>query len=188
MLITKRLILRPWREEDFEPFAAMSADAEVARYLTPLDRAQSRAWIERQRAHEREHGFCLWAVEIPGVLPLAGAIGLMRLGPPYPFAPAVEIGWRLARAAWGKGYAEEAARAALDFGFARGFEEIVAYTVPANTRSWGLMERLGMTRNPADDFAHPRFAPDHPLSRHILYRLSSRDWPSAAGATPAAGA
>ena len=193
MLRTERLILRPWRDEDLDAFAAMSADPEVTRYLWPMDRARSGEWIGRQKAHEREHGFCFWAVEIPGVLPFAGAVGLAAMAPIYPFAPAVEIGWRLARAAWGKGYAEEAARACLDWGFARGVPEIVAFTVPANTRSWGLMERLGMTRDLDGDFDHPRIKAGHPLRRHILYRLSSRrwrtgHWPSAAGANPSAGA
>ncbi len=170
MLTTQRLILRPWRDDDAEPFVAMSADPLVMRHLLPMDRARSIDWIERQKAHEREHGFCFWAVEIPGLLPLAGAIGLYTVAPPMPCAPAVEIGWRLVPAAWGRGYAEEAARASLDFGFARGIPEIVAFTVTANTSSWGLMERLGMTRDPADDFDHPRLEPGHALRRHILYR------------------
>ncbi len=193
MLRTARLVLRPWRDEDLDPFAAMSADPEVTRHLLPLNRTGATAWIERQRAHEREHGFCFWAVEIPGVLPLAGAVGLYTVAPPMPFAPAVEIGWRLAREAWGKGYAEEAARASLDFGFARGIPEVVAFTRPTNTRSWRLMERLGMTRDLADDFEHPRLPPGDPMRPHILYRLSSLRWqtghsPSAAGANPSAGA
>ena len=193
MLRTARLVLRPWRDEDLDPFAAMSADPEVTRHLLPLNRTGATAWIERQRAHEREHGFCFWAVEIPGVLPLAGAVGLYTVAPPMPFAPAVEIGWRLAREAWGKGYAEEAARASLDFGFARGIPEVVAFTRPTNTRSWRLMERLGMTRDLADAFEHPHQLPGDPMRPHILYRLSSLRWqtghsPSAAGANPFAGA
>lgn len=170
MLRTERLILRPWRDADIEPFVAMSADAEVMRYLLPMDRERASAWIERAKAHEREHGFCFWAVEVPGVMKLAGAVGLAQVAAPYPFAPAVEIGWRLARAAWGQGYAEEAARACLDFGFALAIPEIVAFTVPDNTRSWRLMERLGMTRDADGDFDHPRVAAGHALRRHILYR------------------
>ncbi len=193
MLTTDRLVLRPWRDADLDPFVAMSADAEVMHHLLPLDRAAAAAWIERQRAHQQEHGFCFWAVEVPGVLPLVGAVGLYTVAPPMPCAPAVEIGWRLARAAWGKGYAEEAARAALDWGFARGMTEIVAFTRPANSRSWRLMERLGMTRDGRDDFEHPRLPPGDPMRPHVLYRLSARrwqtrHWPSGAGADPAAGA
>jgi RimJ/RimL family protein N-acetyltransferase len=173
---TERLILRPWRDDDIEPFVAMSADTEVMRHLLPMDRERAIDWIERQKAHEQQHGFCFWAVEVPGVLPLAGAIGLAQVTAPYPFAPTVEIGWRIVRAAWGQGYAEEAARASLDFGFARGIPEIVAFTVPANTRSWGMMERLGMTRDADGDFDHHRIEAGNPLRRHILYRLSSQNW------------
>ncbi len=193
MLTTARLILRPWCEADLDPFVAMSADPLVMRHLLPLNRAGCAAWIERQQAHQREHEFCFWAVEIPGVARLAGAVGLYSVAPPMPCAPAVEIGWRLARDAWGQGYAAEAARASLDFGFARGLAEIVAFTRPANERSWRLMQRLGMRRDPGDDFEHPRLPPGHPMRPHILYRLSSRHWqnghwPSAAGAGLAAGA
>lgn len=172
-LRTPRLLLREWREADAEPFAAMSADPEVMQYLPPLpDRATCEAWIVRMRQHNDEHGFSYWAVELPGEASLIGAIGLNRVGFALPFAPAVEIGWRLARAYWGKGYAQEAARAAIDDGFARlHLDEIVAFTVPANRRSWRLMERLGMTRNPAEDFDHPAFAEGHKLRRAILYRI-----------------
>jgi len=172
-LHTPRLLLREWRDEDREPFAAMSADPEVIRYLPRLpDRAASDAWIDRMRAHHNEHGFAYWAVELVGEAGLIGAIGLSRVRFPVPFAPAVEVGWRLARAYWRQGYAFEAARAAIEDGFFRiGIEEIVAFTVPPNRASWGLMERLGMIRNPADDFDFPRFPEGHPLRRHILYRL-----------------
>lgn len=172
-LRTPRLLLRQWREEDREPFAAMAAEAEVMRYLPPLtDRAASDAWIDRMRMRFDEHGFAYWAVELPGEAALIGAIGLSLVTFPAPFTPAVEIGWRLARAYWGRGYAFEAARAVLDDGFGRlGFREIVAFTVSANTRSWGLMQRLGMQHDPADDFDFPAFPEAHPLRRHVLYRL-----------------
>jgi RimJ/RimL family protein N-acetyltransferase len=172
-LRTPRLLLREWRDEDREPFAAMCADPEVMRYYPPKpDRAASDAWIGGMRRHYDEHGFAYWAVELPGEASLIGAIGMTRVRPPMPFAPAVEIGWRLARAYWGQGYAGEAARAVLDDGFGRlGIGEIVAFTVPANRRSWRLMERLGMSHDPSDDFDHPRLAEGHPLRRHVLYRL-----------------
>jgi RimJ/RimL family protein N-acetyltransferase len=172
-LRTSRLLLREWRDGDCEPFAAISADPEVMAMLPPLpDRAASDAWIERMRAHLDQHGFAYWAVELPEKAELIGAIGLSRVRFPAPFTPAVEIGWRLARAHWGKGYAFEAAQATIEDGFFRlALDEIVAFTVPANQRSWRVMERLGMMRDPADDFDFPSFPEDHPRRRHVLYRI-----------------
>jgi len=174
-LRTPRLLLREWRDDDYEPFAAMSADPEVMRYYyRPFaNRAAMDAWIDRMRHHNTEHGFAYWAVELLGDAGLIGAIGMTRvLSPGYPFAPAVEIGWRLASAYWGKGYATEAARAVLDDGFARlGLDEIVAFTLPFNRRSRQVMERLGMSRDPADDFEHPGVPEGHPWRRHVLYRI-----------------
>jgi len=173
-LCTPRLVLREWREADAGPFAAMSMDAAVMAYLLPFsDRAASDAWILRMRQHNEAHGFAYWAVELPGQPDMIGAIGLSRVrSAGFPFAPAVEIGWRLARRYWGVGYATEAARAALDDGFGRlGLAEIVAFTVPANARSRHVMERLGMGRDPAADFDHPAVPEGHPLRRHVLYRL-----------------
>lgn len=171
-LRTPRLLLREWRASDLEPFTAISADPEVMAMLPPLpNRASCEAWIERMRAHGDEHGFSYWAVDLPGQTDLIGAIGLSCVRT-LPFAPAVEIGWRLARRYWGKGYATEAARAAIEDGFFRlGLEEIVAFTVLANRRSWRIMEQLGMSRDPNYDFDHPHFPKQHPLRRHILYRL-----------------
>jgi len=167
-LRTARLLLREWREEDVAPFAKMSADPEVSRYLPAPDEG----WIARQRAHFAEHGFGNFVVELPGEAPFIGVIGLNHVRWKLSFTPAIEAAWRLAPAYWGKGYALEAARAALDDGFSRiGLDEIVAYTVPANRASRQVMERLGMTRDPAEDFNHPRFEPDHPMCRHVLYRL-----------------
>jgi RimJ/RimL family protein N-acetyltransferase len=175
-LRTPRLLLREWRDEDREPFAAMWADPEVMRfYFAPLgDRAASDAWIDRMRWHNDKHGFAYWAVELPEGAGFIGAVGLTRvLSPDFPFAPAVEIGWRLARAHWCFGYATEAARAVLDDGFGRlGLSEIVAFTLPVNERSRRVMQRLGMTRDPADDFDHPRVPDGHPMRHHVLYRIS----------------
>lgn len=170
---TRRLVLRAWRDSDREPFAALSADPAVMEMLLPFpDRAASDAWIARMRAHYDRYGFCQWAVELPGAADLIGAIGLNRVRHQMAFTPAVEIGWRLARRYWGQGYAREAAQAAIADGFERiGLDEIVAYTVPVNRRSWGLMERLGMRRDPREDFDHPACPEGHPLRRHVLYRL-----------------
>jgi RimJ/RimL family protein N-acetyltransferase len=165
-LRTSRLLLRPWCDEDVFACRELDADPAVMEYLLP--RAD---WAARVRAHWDEHGFGQWVVEIPGEAGFIGVVGLSTISYAAHFAPAVEIAWRLARAYWGRGYATEAARATLDYGFEkRDLPEIVATTVPANWRSRRVMERLGMTRAPEDDFDHPR-VPDGPLKRHVLYRL-----------------
>jgi RimJ/RimL family protein N-acetyltransferase len=171
-LRTARLLLRPWRAADIPAFAGLSADPEVMQFLRPLpDRPAAEAWVKEAQAHWRRHGFGRWVVELPGEAPFVGVIGLTRVRYAAHFTPAVEIAWRLARRYWGRGYATEAARAALDYGFGTlGLEEIVAITVPANLRSCRVMERLGMTRLPQEDFDHPD-APEGPLRRCILYRL-----------------
>jgi RimJ/RimL family protein N-acetyltransferase len=173
VLRTPRLLLREWRDEDIDPFEALLAVPDVTAMLPPLpDRAACAAWIARMRAHHDTHGFAYWAVELPGEASLVGAIGLSRVNFRDAFGEAVEIGWRLARSYWGKGYATEAARAAMDDGFYRlDIPEIVAFTVPSNERSRAVMERLGMSRDPSDDFDFYRFEEGHPLRRHVLYRL-----------------
>jgi RimJ/RimL family protein N-acetyltransferase len=124
------------------------------------------------RAHFEEHGFGQFVVELPGEAPFIGAVGLNHVRWTLHFTPAVEAAWRLAPAYWGKGYALEAARAAIEDGFGRvGLREIVAYTVPANRASRQVMERLGMTRAPTEDFDHPSRPEGDPLRRHVLYRL-----------------
>jgi ribosomal-protein-alanine N-acetyltransferase len=166
-LRTSRLLLRPWRDEDVAPFVEMSADPAVMEYLPPA----GEGWIARARAHWDEHGFGQWVAEVPGEAGFIGVIGLAVVGYGASFTPAVDVAWRLARAHWGRGYATEAAQASLDYGFGElGLDEIVALTVPANWRSRRVMERLGMTRSPEDDFDHPRI-PEGPLRRHVLYRL-----------------
>jgi RimJ/RimL family protein N-acetyltransferase len=171
-LRTARLLLRPWCDADVAAFAAMSADPAVMEYLRPLaEPGAAEAWTAGARAHWREHGFGQWVVEIPGEASFIGVVGLGRVAYEAHFTPAVEVAWRLARAFWGRGYASEAARAVLDYGFETlGLAEIVALTVPANRRSRRVMEQLGMTRAPEDDFDHPRL-PEGPLRRHVLYRL-----------------
>lgn len=167
---TPRLRLREWRDSDREPFAAMNADPAVMEHFpTRLDRAGSDALVDRIRAHFDRHGFGLWALELPGTAPFIGFTGLQVT----PFREEwIEVGWRVARAHWGTGLAPEAARAVVAWSFARlGLDEIVSMTVPANERSWRVMEKLGLTRDPADDFDHPRLAADSPLRRHVLYRV-----------------
>jgi RimJ/RimL family protein N-acetyltransferase len=171
-LRTERLLLRPWRDDDLAAFAAMSADSAVMEFLLPFpEPAACQAWVAWARGHWDQHGFGQWVVEIPGEASFIGVIGLAVVDYDAHFTPAVEIAWRLVRAYWGRGYATEAARAALDYGFGElGLSEIVAVTVPANLRSRRVMERLGMTRDPAEDYDHPGVI-EGPLKRHVLYRL-----------------
>jgi RimJ/RimL family protein N-acetyltransferase len=172
LLQTRRLLLRQWQDDDLAAFSAMSADPAVMEFLVPLNGAGAcEAWAARLRAHWRDHDFGRWVVEIFGEASFIGVVGLAWIPYDAHFTPAVEIAWRLVRAYWGRGYATEAARAALDCGFDQlGLGEIVAVTVPANQRSRRVMERLGMTRDPADDYDHP-LVPEGPLRRHVLYRL-----------------
>lgn len=175
-LRTERLRLRRWLPADLAPFAAMNADPRVTKYLpTPLSRQQSDAFVARIEAHFAQHGYGHWAVEICGVAPFAGFIGLSTPRFEAHFQPCVEIGWRLGAEHWGHGYATEGARAVLAFGFdVLRLEEMVSFTVPANVRSRRVMEKIGMTYDPADDFDHPLLPEGHPLRHHVLYRISLR--------------
>lgn len=141
-------------------------------YPAPLSRARSDSFVrERIVPQFAERGYSLWAVEVPGVAPFIGCVGLLVHSFEARFTPCVEIGWRLAFPFWGRGYATEAARAAVAFGFTEaGLEEIVSFTVPANRRSIAVMERLGMSDD--GEFEHPKLPPGHPLRTHVLYRLS----------------
>jgi ribosomal-protein-alanine N-acetyltransferase len=177
-LLTERLLLRRWRPSDRKPFAAMNADPEVMRYfpsaLTPED---SDALVERIEDGFEKYGFGLWALEVPATGEFIGFTGLAVPSFDAHFTPAVEIGWRLARSAWGHGYASEAARRALASGFSdHGLAEVVSFTSLANARSQVVMRRIGMTHDPADDFAHPRLPARHPLRRHVLWRLTAQRW------------
>lgn len=173
-LRTERLLLRRWRPEDREPFAALNADPRVVEFLPgPLSRSESDERAARFEAHFQEHGYGLWAVEVVGVAPFAGFVGLSVPRFETPFMPCVEIGWRLAAEHWGRGYATEGARAALAFGFEwLSLTEIVSFTVPDNIRSRRVMEKIGMAHHPAEDFDHPLLPEGHRLRRHVLYRLA----------------
>jgi RimJ/RimL family protein N-acetyltransferase len=177
---TDRLQLRGWRPADREPFARLNADPRVTEFFpAPLDRVVSDALVDRIVEHWSRDGYGLWAVERRSDGSFLGFVGLASPGWEAPFTPCVEVGWRLDPAAWGHGYATEAAEAALRFGFERlDLNKIVSFTVPANVRSRAVMERLGMTHDPADDFDHPRLEPGDRLRRHVLYRLSREAWRS----------
>jgi RimJ/RimL family protein N-acetyltransferase len=168
-----RVLLRRWQAQDREPFAAINADPRVMEFFPGLlSREDSDARVEAIERHWAERGFGLWAVEAPGVAPFIGFVGLSVPRFESQFTPCVEVAWRLAAEYWERGYATEGARAAVEFGFGRlGLKEIVSFTVPANVRSRRVMEKLGMTRDPAEDFDHPLLPEGHPLRRHVLYRL-----------------
>ena len=165
--------MRRWRGGDGGPFAEINADPRVMEHhLAPLTRAQSDELIERIEAGFEERGYGLWALELRETEELIGFTGLAVPGFDAHFTPAVEVGWRLAAPSWGRGFATEAARAALEFGFGRaGLDEVVSFTSAGNERSRAVMERLGMVRDPADDFDHPGIPEGHPLRRHVLYRI-----------------
>lgn len=170
---TERLVLRGWRDDDRAAWAAMNADPEVMRYFPDtLTREQSDAMLDRMDAALAEQGWGLWALERQDTGEMVGFTGLAVPRHDLPFNPCVEVGWRLARSAWGRGFATEAAREALRVGFDEvGLAEVVSMTSVPNTPSRAVMERLGMTRDPADDFEHPAVPPGHPLRPHVLYRI-----------------
>jgi RimJ/RimL family protein N-acetyltransferase len=169
---TERLLLRQWRDEDRAPFAALNADPVVMEYFpATMTREASDSFVDFNAIALAERGWGLWAVEVAATLDFIGFVGLNEPSFEAHFTPAVEIGWRLAREAWGHGYATEAARAVLAFAFDElGLDDVVSFTTVKNHRSRRVMERLGMTHDPAEDFDHPRVADDR-IRRHVLYRL-----------------
>jgi RimJ/RimL family protein N-acetyltransferase len=172
-LRTPRFLMRGLRDDDFDIFATMHADSRVMAALSaPLSRDQSWDAFARIRAATVRHGFGLWAVELPTPAQFIGLVGLSVPSFEAAFTPCVEIAWRLLPEHWSKGYATEAARAALKFGFETlRLKEILAWTTPENVASRRVMVKLGMTHDPADDFDHPRLPEGHPLRRHVLYRV-----------------
>jgi RimJ/RimL family protein N-acetyltransferase len=170
---TARLRIRSWRDDDFEAYAAMNADPRVMEfYPSVVSRDESRVRFERGKAGMAERGYGFWPVEVLGGAPFIGMVALADPDFEAHFMPAVEIGWRLAAEHWNRGYATEAARAVLAFGFERlALPEIVSFTTVANVRSRRVMEKIGMHRSPDDDFRHPLLPDGHPLQPHVLYRL-----------------
>ncbi len=168
-----RVELRPWLDSDLDSFAAMNADPEVMEFFpSPLTRERSQAVLEKLQRGISERGWGLWAVEIAG--DFAGFTGLAEPAFEAPFTPCVEIGWRFHRRFWGQGYALEAARLSLRFGFERlRLREIVSFTARPNERSQRVMQRLGMSHNSDEDFEHPAIPAGHPLSWHVLYRIQN---------------
>ena len=172
-LHTRRTALRTWQDTDLPEWVAMNADPQVRRYFpTLLSPDEALAEAVRMRATLARRGWGLWALEVPGVLPFAGFVGLAVVHLDVPFAPALEIGWRLPCAAWGQGLASEAAAAVLEFAFTRlDLDEVVSFTSASNEPSKRVMRRLGLQHDVAADFEHPRIEAGHPLRSHQLSRI-----------------
>jgi RimJ/RimL family protein N-acetyltransferase len=173
ILATERLILRTWKAEDAEAYFLINQDAKVIEFLPrSLTMQEVDDFIERVNKQQDERSYSLWAIELKETGEFIGFTGLNYTDFPADFTPAVEVGWRLGSQFWGSGYATEAAKAALDYGFNEmGLHEIVSFTVPANKRSINVMEKIGLKRDFAGDFAHPKLSMEHPLSQHVLYRI-----------------
>jgi RimJ/RimL family protein N-acetyltransferase len=167
---TPRLMLRRWREDDRAPFARMNADPRVMEFFPAcLSPEESDAMLDRNEAHFARHGFGFLAAELRETGEFAGFVGMGVPSFDAHFTPCVEIGWRLAVEYWGRGFATEAAREVIR----QAEGEIVSFTTERNYRSRRVMEKLGMTRDPGDDFEHPGLPEGHPLRPHVLYRINA---------------
>ncbi len=177
---TKRLLLRAWKDSDIESFTAMNADRKVMEYFPKvLTRGESYSLCKKISTHIQKNGWGLWAVEVPRISSFIGFIGLSPVSFTAHFTPAVEIGWRLAHAYWGQGYATEGGLAALEYGFERlHLPEIVSFTAKQNVKSIAVMKRIGMHHNSFDNFDHPKLMKSDRLCRHVLYRLTKKEWDS----------
>ncbi len=178
VLRTSRLILRPWVDADVDAWAALNADPRVMEFFpSTYDRARSESSAAAMRRDLARDGYGWWALEVAGGAAFTGVVALQQVPFQAPFTPALEVGWRLAHDYWGRGYATEGAHAALDFAFdALGRDEVVAMTARPNLRSQRVMQRLGMRHDSCDDFDNPMLEADHPLRRHVLYRVRRDDW------------
>ncbi len=173
MYETKRLILRTWQDSDIEPFVALNQDPKVMEFFPkPYTRMETIPMMNRCNLHFITHGYTLFACELKENHQLIGFVGLIHSDSNLPFAPCIEIGWRLAHEYWGQGLAFEAAQKCLEIGFNKfNLDEIVSFTAKGNKRSEQLMQKLGMVHDVMGDFYHPKIQKDHPLSLHVLYRL-----------------
>jgi len=177
MLSTDRLILREWRQEDLAPFSQLNADEDVMRFFpSTLPREKTKAFVERASKHISDYGFGLWAAELKETGEFIGFIGMHNVRDELPFCPAIEIGWRLGKAFWGKGLAPEGARAVLAYAFSHaGLKEVVSFTATVNTPSCRVMEKIGMMRDYDGDFEHPIIPKGHKLRPHVLFRMKATD-------------
>ena len=170
---SERLGFRQWLDNDLDPWAALVADPEVMEFFPSTQtREEAAAFIERMRALQAERGFCFWAVEEKVSRDFIGFIGLGAPRFESTFTPCVEIGWRLAKKYWDKGYATEGARACLEYGFRNfGCDSILAFTAIPNKRSERVMQKIGMEY--FGNFEHPSVEPGHPLRPHIIYKINN---------------
>jgi len=178
LIKTERMVLRPWKEADFMAFARLNADPRVMEYFPGiLTQEESDRFAKRICTAMKQQGWGLWAVSVPNVSDFIGYIGLAPVNFAADFTPAVEVGWRLAYDFWNKGYATEGAIAALKYGFETlQMDEIVSFTAIQNKRSQKVMEKIGLTHYPEEDFDHPKLVEGHSLRRHVLYRLKQNEW------------
>lgn len=178
ILETERLLLRTWQDSDLDPMAVIDQDPQVCQYLPGIgNREATAAGIERIKKHYKKHGFSVYAVELKSTQEMIGFIGLSVPSFEAHFMPTVEIAWRLASRHWNKGYATEGAMAVLNYAFLQlNLNEIVSFCVVKNQASRRIMEKIGLHRNPADDFAHPKLPEESPLRAHVLYRLSKAEY------------
>ncbi|MDF5719948.1 MAG: GNAT family N-acetyltransferase [Rhizonema sp. PD37] len=174
---TERLVLRRWLEEDLEPFAQMNADPQVMEYYPAcLSKEQSELFVRRAEEKFAENGFGFWAIELKEIGAFIGLVGLNIANFEAAFTPCVEIGWRLGRIYWGQGYATEGANASLNHAFNQAkLSEVLSWTYSGNIRSRKVMERIGMTHDPQEDFDHPALPEGHVLRPHVLYRIKPAD-------------
>lgn len=174
---TERLVLRDWREEDLDPFFHLNADPEVMEFFpSVLTRDESDAFATEIRRRVEVNGVGFWAVEEKVSRRFIGFVGLNTPQIEMPFPSAMEVGWRLVKHAWGRGYATEAAKASLRIAFEDvKVPEVVSFTSILNTRSIAVMERIGL-RNRGRTFVHPSVPPNHRLSEHVLYSITQEQW------------
>lgn len=177
MLETQRLLLRQWVENDFHSFAEICADKEVMKFFPKtLSSSESYKMAKQMQSLINQRGWGFWAVEIPTLKQFIGFVGLHTPKVEMPFSPCVEIGWRLSKKYWGQGYATEAATAVLQYAFNElELREVVSFTTRNNIRSIAVMERIGML-NTYQNFSHPDISSSHPLSEHVLYKISQSNW------------
>jgi len=177
MVKTERLLLRQWTEDDFVHFAEMCNDKDVMEFFPKLQtQSESYEMAKRIQALIEDRGWGLWAVEIPNQHKFIGFVGLNIPKDNMPFSPCVEIGWRLSKHYWGKGYAIEAATKSLEYAFNKlNLTEVVSFTTLANVRSMAVMQKIGM-RNSGQNFMHPGIEASNPQREHVLYKISKSEW------------
>ena len=185
MLRTRRLLLRPWRQSDLAAFAEHNANPKVMRYFPSVKSYEETIRsVELYQQSFSQHGFCFFAVDIAETSEFIGVIGLGIPTWETSFTPCIEVGWRLTPSAWGQGYATEGGRACVQFAFDRGYQEVLAFTLPENAPSRAVMTRLGMHHDPDSDFDHPLLPGDHPMRRHVVYRVAPKAFAKVAGGAP----